>query len=63
MNEEKFMGLVLGFFIIFLFLVYGVFSDILKAFTEGFGMGYGLLLGVLFCLIIILSIMEGKRKK
>lgn len=63
MNEEKFMGLVLGTFVIFLFLVYGVFSDILKAFVGGFGVGYGLLLGVLLCLIIVLSILGWKGRR
>ncbi len=63
MDEKEFMGLIFGIFIILLFLVYGVFSDILKAFTEGFGLGYGLLLGALFCLIIILSILGGNRRR
>ncbi len=63
MNEEKFMGLILGIFILFLFLVYGVFSDILKAFISGFGLIYGLLVGFLFCLIIILSILGGKDRR
>ena len=63
MNEEKFMGLILGIFVILLFLVYGVFSDILKAFVGGFGLGYGILLGGLFCLIIVLSVLGGKWKR
>jgi len=63
MNERKFMGFVLSIFIIFLLLVYGVFSEILKTFIEGFGLFYGLLLGILFCLIIILSLLEGGRKR
>jgi hypothetical protein len=62
MNEQKFMGAILGIFVIFLFLVYGVFSDILKGFISSFGVGYGLLLGFLFCLIIVLSIIGGKRR-
>ena len=53
MDEKEFMGLIFGIFALLLFLVYGVFNDILKAFIGGFGLGYGLLLGILFCLIII----------
>jgi hypothetical protein len=63
MNENKFMSLILGIFVLFLFLVYGVFSDIMKAFTGSFGLGYGLLLGGLFCLIIILSLFGGNKRK
>ena len=63
MNEKEFMGLLLGVFILFLFLVYGVFSDILKAFIQGFGIWYGILLGLLLCLIIILSLLGGGRRR
>ena len=63
MNESKFMGIIFGIFIILLFLVYGVFADILKTFVSGFGVGYGLLLGFLFCLIIVLSLLGGNRKR
>jgi len=62
MNEKEFMGIIFGIFVILLLLVYGVFSDIMKAFVGGFGAGYGIILGILFCLIIILSLIGGKRR-
>ncbi len=61
MKTEQIIGLAFGIFIIFLFLTYGVFSDIIGEFVKGFGVGFGLILGILFCLIIILAILgEGK---
>ena len=63
MNEKNFLGFMLGVFVLLLFLVYGVFSDILKTFIGGFGIIYGLLLGGLFCLIIALSFLGGNSRR
>ena len=62
MNEKEFMGIIFGVFVVLLLLVYGVFSDIMKTFVGSFGIGYGIILGVLFCLIIILSLIGGKKR-
>ncbi len=60
MKTEEIIGLIFGGFVIFLLLVYGVFSDVLKGFIGAFGVGFGLILGILFVLMIVLGLM-GKR--
>lgn len=62
MKTEKIIGLIVGGFVLLLFLSYGVFSDIIKGFVEGFGLGHGLVLGVLICLIIVLAVFGGKGR-
>jgi uncharacterized membrane protein (DUF373 family) len=62
MNTGQMITLIAGGFIVLLLLVYGVFSDIINAFGSAMGF-YGVIAGVLFCLIIILTLLGVNKRR
>ena len=63
MKNDKIVGLIVGGFILFLFLIYGIFSELIGFFIQGFGPFFGLILGLLFVLMIITAFLRGGRKR
>lgn len=63
MRSKKIIALAIGIFLIILLAGYGVFSGIIKSFSEAMGF-YGVLAGILIVLMIILGLLgAGRRRK
>ncbi len=61
MNTGQIITLIVGGFFVLLLAGYDVFSDIIKAFGSAMGF-YGVIAGVLFCIIVILTLLgKGRR--